>query len=259
MYGKKVHDSTTCLGYISWSEDNQAVSYKAVHCLGTDVFRDVVGKQVAMAQEQLEGLLLMHPQEKRDDLDLGFRMHRIVDDTSENRKDWNFLQHPQNLHGPLPSRENWLLDGILRCEWLQEEFFDDHRNKTKPHWNQKAVAAYCMEVDRFLERVLLLVHLTGGQPARGTEILSLRYKNTVNGRHRNVFIDNGVVSYNVTGSTKIIHRYLPKEVGELLVYYLWVVRPGVTKLQLLAHHRTAPCSPFIWAKENAWECWDSPG
>ncbi|KAK5689254.1 hypothetical protein LTR17_026390 [Elasticomyces elasticus] len=57
MYGKKVHDSTTCLGYISWSEDNQAVSYKAVHCLGIDASRD----NVAMAQEQLEGLLLMHP------------------------------------------------------------------------------------------------------------------------------------------------------------------------------------------------------
>lgn len=122
-----------------------------------------------------------------------------------------------------------------------------------------------MQVDSFLEPLLLLIHLTGGQPARGTEILSLRHMNTVNGHHRNVFVENEMVStvttchkgYNVTGSTKIIHHYLPKEVGELLVYYLWIVRPGATKLQLFAHHRTGPSSPFIWAKENVWECWDS--
>jgi len=50
MCGKKVRDSTPCLGYISWSEDKQAVSYKAVHGLSMDVFRDFVAKQVAAAQ-----------------------------------------------------------------------------------------------------------------------------------------------------------------------------------------------------------------
>ena len=46
--------------------------------------------------------------------------------------------------------------------------------------------------------------------------------------HRNIFVKDGLIStitiyykgYSVTGSTKIIHRYLPKEVGELMVYYL---------------------------------------
>ncbi|KAK3613976.1 hypothetical protein LTR56_027556 [Elasticomyces elasticus] len=153
--------------------------------------------------------------EKRDDLELDFRMHRIVDDASENRKGWSFLQHPQNLDGLLPNREYWPLDRIVGCQWLQEEFFHEHSR--------------------------------------------------VNGHHRNVFVENGRVStvttyhkgYSIPGSTKIIHRYLPKEVGDLLVYYLWIVRNGVTKLQLHADHRTEPNSPFIWAKGNAWESWDS--
>ena len=84
-----------------------------------------------------------------------------------------------------------------------------------------------------MEYLLLLVHLTLGQPARGTEILSIRFQNTVHGHHRNIFVDSGMIStvtsyhkgYSVTGSTKIIHRFLPKEVGELLVYYLWLVQP----------------------------------
>ncbi|KAK5126519.1 hypothetical protein LTR08_004674 [Meristemomyces frigidus] len=251
MYGRKVRDSTTCLGYISWSENNQAVSYKAIHSLSMEVFRDLIAKQVAEAQEQLEGLLLLHPQEKRDDLELEFRIYRIIDDASENRKGWSFLQHPQNLDGILPNRDNWLLDRILECQWLQEEFFHESCHNKKPHWNQKAVQAYLLQVDSFLERLLLLVHLTGCQPARGTEILSLRHMNTVNGHHRNVFVENGMVStvttyhkgYNATGSTKIIHRYLPKEVGELLVYYVWIIRPGVAKLRLLAQLGQGPAHP----------------
>ena len=50
--------------------------------------------------------------------------------------------------------------------------------------------------------------------------------------YRNVFVKSGMVStvttyhkgYSITGSTKIIHRYLLKEIRELLIYYLWIVR-----------------------------------
>jgi hypothetical protein len=113
----------------------------------------------------------------------------------------------------------------------------------------------------------------------------LRHKNTVHGHHRNIFIDRGLVStvtqyhkgYSITGSTKIIHRYLPKEVGELLVYYLWLILPFRQTLNLVANGDKADPSPFLWAKapipkstrksapENngqavyseVQECWDS--
>jgi hypothetical protein len=46
--------------------------------------------------------------------------------------------------------------------------------------------------------------------------------------HRNVFIEDGIVvfvtryhkGYNVSGDVKIIHRYLLRKVGELVVWYL---------------------------------------
>jgi len=55
----------------------------------------------------------------------------------------------------------------------------------------------------------------------------------MNGHHRNIFVEYGMIStvttyhkgYTISGDTKIIHRYLPKEVGELLVYYLWMIQP----------------------------------
>lgn len=89
------------------------------------------------------------------------------------------------------------------------------------------------------------MHLTLGQPARGTEIISVRHINTIH--YRNLFVKDGLIAivtsyykgYTCIGLTKIIYRYLPKEVGELLVYYLWLILlftkqvaqlvPGVTK------------------------------
>jgi hypothetical protein len=72
----------------------------------------------------------------------------------------------------------------------------------------------------------LIARLTSRQPARGTELLSLRHSNTMQGHHRNIFIEIRMVStitswhkeYTVTGFTKIIHRYLPNHVGGGLLY-----------------------------------------
>jgi hypothetical protein len=140
-------------------------------------------------------------------------------------------------------------------DWLRDEFMEPC-SIGKVTWNQRAIRAYEKKVDVFLRSLLLLVHLTSGQPARGTELLSLRHSNTMQGLHRNIFIDNGMVStvtswhkgYTVTGSTKIIHRYLPNQVGELVIYYLWLVLPFWQAIEVLALRRGDPPSPFLWPK-----------
>jgi hypothetical protein len=82
--------------------------------------------------------------------------------------------------------------------------------------------------------------------------------------HRNIFIEDGLVAivtsyhkgYTCTGSTKIIHRYLPKEVGELLVYYLWLIFPFTKQLSLLTHPRiTQSTDAFLWSRGG--ESWNS--
>lgn len=60
--------------------------------------------------------------------------------------------------------------------------------------------------------------------------------------------------YNITGSAKVIHRYLPREVSELLVYYLWLVLPFWQQLDVLANGRTTPASAFLWPKgDGSWQ------
>ena len=51
--------------------------------------------------------------------------------------------------------------------------------------------------------------------------------------------------YRSSGNIKIIHRYLPREVGELLVYYLWLVLPFWEKLQFQVSGRKSD-SAFLW-------------
>jgi hypothetical protein len=83
--------------------------------------------------------------------------------------------------------------------------------------------------------------MTGGQPARGTELLTLRWRNSDTCDVRNITIENGLVcfvtsyykNYSTTNSTKIIYRYLPTEVSEILVYYIWLVIPFLEQLFIL--------------------------
>jgi hypothetical protein len=51
--------------------------------------------------------------------------------------------------------------------------------------------------------------------------------------------------YSASGNTKTIHRYLPREVGELLIYYLWLVQPFCKKLELLVLRRKDLPSLFL--------------
>ena len=99
------------------------------------------------------------------------------------------------------------------------------------------------------------MHITGGQPARGPEITGIQRCNGVKGRRRNIFIkqntpfskENHRVNleasvlfvtqyykgYSTTGKEKIIYRYLLRMIGELYIYFDWLVRPFQEKLGII--------------------------
>lgn len=76
------------------------------------------------------------------------------------------------------------------------------------------------------------MHLTGGQPARGPELLSIRWRNSVY-QDRNLYVINGqlatVTRYHKSQSLldrpKVIPRFLPGPVGQLVAAYLLYLRP----------------------------------
>jgi hypothetical protein len=44
-------------------------------------------------------------------------------------------------------------------------------------------------------RLAVLVHMTGGGPLRGTELVSIKYKNSANGDSCGIFIEDGAVVF----------------------------------------------------------------
>ncbi|CAN9210663.1 hypothetical protein AA0121_g11547 [Alternaria tenuissima] len=258
-YGKKIRNSSTSLGYIYWSNDHERLTYKQLELSIAD-FKKFVATQVELAQSGLEQLFLIHSDEEREDVIPTFELRDLKDDPTESAKGWSFCNDPRNKH-VLPEGKRWMLDRVLEADVLRAEFIELRKNDSKVLWKVTAAKKYISKIESFLERLLLLVHITAGQPARGTEILSLRHCNTVNGHHRSIFIKNGLVStvtsyhkgYNIVGSTKIIHRYLPKEVSKLVVYYLWFILPFWRSLDLLVLGDKASRSPFLWSKGDvAW-------
>ena len=116
--------------------------------------------------------------------------------------------------------------------------------------------------EQFLTRLALLVYILAGQPPRGTELFSIRYRNTMLGGTRNLFIDQGLVSlvttyhkgYSISGSLKIIHRYLNPELSQYLVQYLAMIRPFVEQLSMLVYGQIDD-SAFLWVKNR--RPWDT--
>jgi hypothetical protein len=211
-YAKKVVSNTTSLGYITWSKDAPTVSYRDAS-FGMDSLRSFVATQVRKAQKELGSLLLPHTDEKRENIVPTFFLHRLHDDPSNSRKGWNFLKDPHNADQLQECGERWLLDRVLENDWLRDEMLH-FTKESRCHWNKKGGQAYFAQVDQFLETLLLLFHITLGQPTRGSEPLSLQHCNTAQGHHRGTFNEDDVVGtvmsyhkgYNITGFTKIIHR-----------------------------------------------------
>jgi hypothetical protein len=106
---------------------------------------------------------------------------------------------------------------------------EEASNATDIVWNSKSVNNYMAKVRTFKEQLFVLVHMTGGGPARGPEIVSIQHKNGVDDRgYRGVFVEGGLVSfvtsyykgYRKSKKVKIIHRYVLQEVSEIVIYFL---------------------------------------
>ena len=94
-YAKKVVSNTTSLGYIVWSEDGNSVTYKDTG-FSMDALRKFIAVQIDKAQQALESLLLLHPDEARGAVVPQLLLYRLHDSHSNEKKGWNFLQDQRN-------------------------------------------------------------------------------------------------------------------------------------------------------------------
>lgn len=259
-YGLKVHYSTTAEGYINWISHDELSYQHLTFSLG-DLRACVHGLTSATAQILLDELLLCEESQVPS-----IPWDSIKEDPNQSAARYSFLQDPRTKW-PVDG-EQWLLQHVVTTKDLQRRFFD-HKEK---QWRLNAIKRYLRSVVRFREKLAVLVHMTAGQPARAPELLSLRHRNTETGR-RNVFVADGLVSFvsryhkgfYLRNDSKLIHRFVPRVVGTLVVRYLWLVLPFANRIDTYYAHLTQQArtkvpsqDTLIWSPDPAtMRDWDS--
>ncbi|GME31336.1 conserved hypothetical protein [Neofusicoccum parvum] len=245
-YGMKIHYNTTTKGHVGWNRQEQLL-YQGI--------------QFTMAKFRGMELLFSRHSHKKEhgEMDVpAVPWHSIRDNPAEERRGWSFLRDQRTR---LPADGNtWLFNRIMGITAVRKRFT---RKNTSSGISRQAVDAYAAQVAEFREKLLLLMHITGGQPARGPEILSIRHSNTAKGGHRNIFVEDGLVvfvtryhkGYAMSGDVKVIHRYLPREVGELVVWYLWLVLPFHQRMLAAVRGGSQQISAHMWPAEAGEKRW----
>jgi hypothetical protein len=214
-YAFTISRNSPVKGFIAWSED--VLIFRNVRLSMVD-FRSAILQNYDDAERLL---LCLCEVTSMNQLPL-IPWETTIDDINNSSYNYSFITEPQNNYVEsskvFNSRRNMQL-------WISDDgtFNVDH------------VKLFKQKVKSFLECLLCLVHVCGGQPARGTEIIILQHTNSSSSSKcsRNIYIDRGLVcifsqyhkSIIKSNQTKDIFRFLPPTIGNLMVYYLWLVLP----------------------------------
>jgi superfamily II DNA helicase RecQ len=237
-YGKFVALSAGNSGSTTWSSNKQTfyLHGKPIHL---DLFRKMAQDLVAEVEEKLWSELLWFTGNKRFTVPL----ERLVDDISLEQRGVSFVQHPDN---GLADKLKWMLTKSEKPEHRRD--FYSRNGK----WNKNCVKRYLRAAERFKILLLVCVHITSGQPGRGSEITTMRFKNGLL-QDRNIYIIDGRVmtvsryhkSQSQWDKPKIVPRFLPPRLSQVMVLYLAYVQPFEEYLNVQV--LKGGISEYIWA------------
>lgn len=246
-YGKHIALNHGNAGGVFWEGGEWAINLHGARIV-MEKFKAMVGKAIGDA-EDFFWQRLMWTADPADRLSLD--LYELTDDITFRRRDSYFVDNKRN--GLASKWEDVTMDRLLMS-----------RNGKKMHrggkWHTRLAREYLREVDKFRKLLLFCVHVTGGQPARGSEILSLRFKNGCV-RDRNIFLLDGYVMsvtfYNKTEAEwdipKVVPRFLPWRVGQLLSLYLVYVQPLAELISVKTGYGCG-WSEYIWGdNKGPWE------
>jgi hypothetical protein len=200
-YSKHVAMNHSNAGAVFWSDDRSVMTYRG-NPIGLEQFGRFVQEIIAEAEETLWSSVLQLARDQR----FSIRLETLQDDVTFSKRGVSFINH----------RENGLSNGR---EWLLRRFALEPgrwKLRRRGQWARREVRRYLRKIDRLRELLLLSVHICGGQPARGTEITLIRFRNGFM-QDRNVFVIHGqlvvVTRYHKSQSQfdkpKVIPQFLP--------------------------------------------------
>lgn len=274
-YGMKIRFNTSAEGVIDWVDDT--LLYGHIR-FSMPQLRSMIHGVIARARQHLmKTLLLLQVNDEGEVIPSTTALpliywDRLVDNPAEQKMGWSFMEDARNQEATdVPKPPLWLGQRVIEEKLLREAFIDAVATRDAmvvggpAVWNADRVKQYRQDKDTFCQDLAVVTHGTYGFPARVSELLTISYKNSANGESRGVFIENGLLGtvtmyHKNIGSTqqsKVIYRFLPREVGELMVYYLWFVLPFWEKIEGIVRGKAIESSAYIWPPEPEKE-WKMP-
>jgi superfamily II DNA helicase RecQ len=271
-FGFKIRFTTNAEGVIDWVGDT--LLYGNIQ-FSMPQLRSMIHGMIASARQHiLANLMLLQIDSEGSvatdttacpTIDWG----KLVDNAAEQQVGWSFMEDPRNKNATsVGDPKQWLAQRLQKEKAIRNQFI--HVEATRAAlargggvvWAETRIQAYGQAMKGARQELAPLVHMTGGGPPRGSELVTVTYKNSANGDSRGIGIEDGAVRVTTkyhknigqTGKGKVIHRYLPREVGELVVYYLWFASPFWHQINGAVHGKAEEVSAYFWEPkpEKSW-------
>ena len=248
LYLFKVGKAAMAKHAARWSLDGQTVTYRGLELQMSEV-SGLVESEFRQAHALLYNELLFGA----DDL-MPMQGWRLKDDLDADGFGRSWLDETANAVF-LTKANVALLRRIRASPALRAMFVvesEDNRGGGIS-LSSKAMAIYEAHAQELLRHLLVLCHITSGQPLREPELLSVTWRNTV--RMRNVLIWQQLVMIHTqyhkgqqqSGMYKDSIRFLPQAVGDLLLDYTAYVLPLRQLFFRQQKKAQALLSPYLWS------------
>ena len=222
--GKKYNQVHESPANIHWSRDEQTIYYLGMG-VELEKVREMCQDLIGLLQRLLYNLAFDSELPMVD-------LSKIIDSMAWNsefrQSDYSFINHVKNQERTDVGYEYLL----KRARKGSKEWQLLHKSNRSYKWNESQKQAYLNQERDFLRKLMVTLHITGGQPARGPEIGSIKVSNSVYSA-RNIYVINGQMCFLTMydkarkrrGNTDYIIRFLPNRVSQVLAQYLIYIRP----------------------------------
>ena len=224
--GKKYNRTHESPSNIHWSEDSQTIHYGGmpiplakVRTMG----QQMVAQLGAMLQKLAFGIVL-------PTFPLGQLVDSMAWSSEFRRTDYSFIDHSKNPP-EIQVGYRFLFQEAQKPNPIWKLFYTSS-DSYEARWRSRVKQQYLVAEKRFLQALMVVFHIQGGQPARGPELGSVKASNSIYSAW-NIYIINGRVCFITTydkaqkrrGNSEYVVRCLPDAVSQLVVQYLVFVRP----------------------------------
>ncbi|KFZ17941.1 hypothetical protein V501_01471, partial [Pseudogymnoascus sp. VKM F-4519 (FW-2642)] len=167
-YGFKIRYTTTAEGCIQWVGDT--ILYQQIRFDMAEV-KTMMRGLVDEARAVLYKELMMVDVDSQGQVDAtqvpGIDWDMMVDNPSENRVGWSFLDDERNRFEV--DGKWWLYERMFTEQRVRERFINETSEDERPTIRKDIADQYQRSIDRFREVLLLLFHLSGAKEAPADE------------------------------------------------------------------------------------------